>query len=149
MYVCRRVSKGCLSRSSSDADLAPRACVRRSKRRVVVRFVSLVYDPKCCGVSPKISPLLSRLELQQQQRRQPQQQRRVSGFGFGAASSPPSAAAFSGGLFGSAAPAAGGAFGSSAPPPPPEAKAAVAQVEGGDGAFGAVTFVVDKPANVK
>ena len=123
-----------------------RACMRRSKWRVVVRFLSLVYDPKCCGVSPKISTLLSRLELQQQQQRQLRQQRRVSG--FGAASPAPSAAAFSGG-FGSAATAAGSAFGSSAPPPPPEAKAAVAQVEGGDGAFGAVTFVVDKPANVK
>lgn len=36
-----------------------------------------------------------------------------------------------------------------APPPPPQAKPAMAQVEGGSGGVGAVSFVVDKPADIK
>lgn len=36
-----------------------------------------------------------------------------------------------------------------APPPPPQAKPAMAQVEGGTGGMGAVSFVVDKPADIK
>lgn len=36
-----------------------------------------------------------------------------------------------------------------APPPPPQAKPAMAQVEGGSGGMGAVSFVVDKPADIK
>ncbi|CAM9649156.1 unnamed protein product [Pylaiella littoralis] len=36
-----------------------------------------------------------------------------------------------------------------APPPPPQAKRAVAQVEGGGGGMGAVSFVVEKPADIK
>eukprot|EP00752_Nemacystus_decipiens_P006822 g6124.t1 len=36
-----------------------------------------------------------------------------------------------------------------APPPPPPAKPAMAQVEGGSGGMGAVSFVVDKPADIK
>eukprot|EP00903_Cladosiphon_okamuranus_P006877 g6698.t1 len=36
-----------------------------------------------------------------------------------------------------------------APPPPPQAMPAMAQVEGGNGGMGAVSFVVDKPADIK
>ncbi|CAB1108562.1 unnamed protein product [Ectocarpus sp. CCAP 1310/34] len=36
-----------------------------------------------------------------------------------------------------------------APPPPPKAKPAVAQVEGGGGGMGAVSFVVETPADIK
>lgn len=36
-----------------------------------------------------------------------------------------------------------------APPPPPKAKLAVAQVEGGGGGMGAVSFVVETPADIK
>lgn len=67
------------------------------------------------------------------------------GSGGGTFSAPPAGPAPAGGGFG---------FGSapplpSAPPPPPEAKPAVAQVEGGSGSMGPVTFVVEKPANIK
>ena len=37
----------------------------------------------------------------------------------------------------------------SAPPPPPPAMPAMAHVDGGGGGMGAVSFVVDKPANIK
>eukprot|EP00752_Nemacystus_decipiens_P003003 g2786.t1 len=47
------------------------------------------------------------------------------------------------------APAVGGSPFFSAPPPPPEAKSAVAEVEGGRGSVGAVTFAVDKPATIR
>lgn len=45
----------------------------------------------------------------------------------------------------------GGGYGGApcAPPPPPQAKPAMAQVEGGSGGMGAVSFVVDKPADIK
>lgn len=36
-----------------------------------------------------------------------------------------------------------------APPPPPQAKPSVAQVEGGSGGMGSVSFVIDKPADIK
>lgn len=45
----------------------------------------------------------------------------------------------------------GGGYGGApgAPPPPPPAKPAVALVEGGGGGIGAVSFVVEKPADIK
>ncbi len=36
-----------------------------------------------------------------------------------------------------------------APPPPPQAKPSVAQVEGGSGGMGSVSFVIEKPADIK
>lgn len=58
-----------------------------------------------------------------------------------------------GGMIGGAGRGYGGGGGPgaapSAPPPPPKAKPAVAQVEGGGGSIGAVSFVVGKLAVIK
>ncbi|CAN0238207.1 unnamed protein product, partial [Ectocarpus sp. 8 AP-2014] len=44
---------------------------------------------------------------------------------------------------------AGAAMAASVPPPPPRARPAVTQVEGGGGFLGAVSFVVETPADIK
>ncbi|CAN0195768.1 unnamed protein product [Ectocarpus sp. 6 AP-2014] len=60
-----------------------------------------------------------------------------------------SAALCVGGYGGGAPGGGGGGPAPCAPPPPPKAKPAVAQVEGGGGGMGAVSFVVETPADIK
>ncbi|CAM9685567.1 unnamed protein product [Ectocarpus sp. 12 AP-2014] len=60
-----------------------------------------------------------------------------------------SAALCVGGYGGGAPGRGGGGPAPCAPPPPPKAKPAVAQVEGGGGGMGAVSFVVEMPADIK